>query len=64
MLGQFTAFHAPAPGATPAKYSALSARAIPRQGGDTEFADMRAAYDALPDADKALEVLKQELGIK
>ena len=40
--------------ATPAKYSALSARAIPRQGGDTEFADMRAAYDALPDADKAL----------
>lgn len=39
---------------TPAKYSALSARAIPRVGGDTQFADMRAAYDDLPDADKAL----------
>jgi len=39
---------------TPAKYSALSARAIPKVGGDTQFADMRAAYDDLPDADKAL----------
>ena len=39
---------------TPAKYSALSARAIPKRGGDTEFADMRAAYDALDAADKAL----------
>ena len=39
---------------TPAKYSALSARAIPSTGGDTEFADMRAAYDALSDGDKAL----------
>lgn len=39
---------------TPAKYSALSARAIPRTGGDTEFADMRAAYDTLSDEDKAL----------
>ena len=39
---------------TPAKYSALSARAIPSSGGDTEFADMRAAYDALPESDKAL----------
>ena len=39
---------------TPAKYSALSARAIPKLGGDTEFADMRAAYDALDAADKAL----------
>ena len=32
---------------TPAKYSLLSARAIPDAGGDTEFADMRAAWDAL-----------------
>ncbi len=35
---------------TPAKYSALSARVIPTSGGNTEFADMRAAYDALDDA--------------
>src|SRR5438270_8246765 len=33
--------------ATPAKYSLLHARAIPSRGGNTEFADMRAAYDAL-----------------
>jgi alpha-ketoglutarate-dependent 2,4-dichlorophenoxyacetate dioxygenase len=33
--------------AIPAKYSLLSARAIPGTGGNTEFADMRAAYDAL-----------------
>ena len=31
----------------PAKYSLLSARTVNRKGGDTEFADMRAAYDAL-----------------
>jgi alpha-ketoglutarate-dependent 2,4-dichlorophenoxyacetate dioxygenase len=31
----------------PAKYSLLSARKIPGSGGNTEFADMRAAYDAL-----------------
>jgi alpha-ketoglutarate-dependent 2,4-dichlorophenoxyacetate dioxygenase len=31
----------------PAKYSLLHARAIPSRGGNTEFADMRAAYDAL-----------------
>jgi alpha-ketoglutarate-dependent 2,4-dichlorophenoxyacetate dioxygenase len=31
----------------PAKYSLLSARVIPSWGGRTEFADMRAAYDAL-----------------
>jgi alpha-ketoglutarate-dependent 2,4-dichlorophenoxyacetate dioxygenase len=36
----------------PAKYSMLSARAIPPEGGETEFADMRAAYDALPDKKK------------
>ena len=31
----------------PAKYSLLHARAIPSKGGNTQFADMRAAYDAL-----------------
>ena len=36
----------------PAKYSLLSARAIPKQGGDTEFADMRAAYAAFDEATK------------
>jgi alpha-ketoglutarate-dependent 2,4-dichlorophenoxyacetate dioxygenase len=39
--------------AMPAKYSLLSARAVPPTGGNTEFADMRAAYDALDDATKA-----------
>ena len=34
----------------PAKYSLLSARRIPPTGGNTEFADMRAAYDALDEA--------------
>ncbi len=33
--------------AIPAKYSLLSARIVNPKGGDTEFADMRAAYDAL-----------------
>ena len=33
---------------TPSKYSLLHARLIPPEGGDTEFADMRAAWDALP----------------
>jgi len=33
----------------PAKYSLLSARVVNRRGGNTEFADMRAAYDALDD---------------
>ena len=37
----------------PAKYSLLSARVIPSKGGNTEFADMRAAYDTLDDATKA-----------
>ena len=36
--------------AIPAKYSILSARVVNPVGGNTEFADMRAAYDAL-DAD-------------
>jgi len=37
----------------PAKYSILSGRVVATRGGDTEFADMRAAYDALDDATKA-----------
>src|SRR5262249_25155406 len=32
---------------TPAKYSLLHARIIPGKGGNTEFADMRAAWDTL-----------------
>ena len=34
----------------PARYSALSAHVIPPEGGNTEFADMRAAWDALDSA--------------
>ncbi|HEY8288705.1 MAG TPA: TauD/TfdA family dioxygenase [Acetobacteraceae bacterium] len=36
-----------------AGYTLLHGRIIPRNGGNTEFADMRAAYDALDDATKA-----------
>ncbi len=39
--------------AIPAKYSLLSARVVNPTGGTTEFADMRAAYDALDAATKA-----------
>ena len=39
--------------AVPAKYSLLSGRIVVDRGGHTEFADMRAAYDALDDATKA-----------
>jgi alpha-ketoglutarate-dependent 2,4-dichlorophenoxyacetate dioxygenase len=39
--------------AKPAKYSILSARTVASQGGNTEFADMRAAYDTLDDATRA-----------
>jgi alpha-ketoglutarate-dependent 2,4-dichlorophenoxyacetate dioxygenase len=39
----------------PAKYSLLHARSVPSKGGNTEFADMRAAYDAL-DAETKAEV--------
>ena len=38
--------------AVPAKYSLLSARKIPKAGGNTEFADMRAAYGALDEDTK------------
>jgi alpha-ketoglutarate-dependent 2,4-dichlorophenoxyacetate dioxygenase len=41
--------------AIPAKYSLLSARTVNKKGGNTEFADMRAAYDAL-DEDTRREV--------
>ncbi|HTI55681.1 MAG TPA: TauD/TfdA family dioxygenase [Verrucomicrobiae bacterium] len=37
----------------PGRYSMLSAKVVPPVDADTEFADMRAAYDALPDAEKA-----------
>ena len=39
----------------PAKYSLLHARSVPSKGGQTEFADMRAAYDAL-DGDTKAEI--------
>ena len=35
-----------------AGYTLLHARIVPSKGGNTEFADMRAAYDALDDATK------------
>jgi alpha-ketoglutarate-dependent 2,4-dichlorophenoxyacetate dioxygenase len=37
----------------PAKYSILSGRIVVTRGGNTEFADMRAAYDALDEKTKA-----------
>ena len=40
--------------AVPAKFSLLSGRVVVEKGGNTEFADMRAAYDALDDETKAL----------
>ena len=40
--------------AIPAKFSLLSGRIIAKKGGNTEFADMRAAYEALDDETKAL----------
>jgi alpha-ketoglutarate-dependent 2,4-dichlorophenoxyacetate dioxygenase len=39
--------------AVPAKYSLLSARVVNPVGGNTEFADMRAAYDTLDAATRA-----------
>jgi alpha-ketoglutarate-dependent 2,4-dichlorophenoxyacetate dioxygenase len=38
----------------PAKYSLLHARRVPSRGGNTEFADMRAGYDALDDETRRL----------
>ena len=40
--------------AVPAKYSILSGRVVSTAGGNTEFADMRAAYDALDERTKAV----------
>jgi alpha-ketoglutarate-dependent 2,4-dichlorophenoxyacetate dioxygenase len=40
--------------AIPAKYSILSARSVASEGGNTEFADMRAAYDTLDDKTRAM----------
>src|SRR5215475_387422 len=39
--------------ATPAKYSLLHARSVPSKGGNTEYAYMRAGYDALDAPTKA-----------
>jgi alpha-ketoglutarate-dependent 2,4-dichlorophenoxyacetate dioxygenase len=38
----------------PAKYSLLHARSVTSKGGNTEFADMRAAYDSLDQETKGL----------
>jgi alpha-ketoglutarate-dependent 2,4-dichlorophenoxyacetate dioxygenase len=38
----------------PARYSLLCAHVVPPEGGNTEFADMRAAYDTLNDKTKEL----------
>lgn len=49
----------------PARCSLLSAREVPPSGGETEFADLRAAYDALPEATKSkLEALVAEHSIQ
>ena len=40
--------------AVPARYSLLCAHVLPPEGGDTQFADMRAAYDMLDRRMKAL----------
>lgn len=37
---------------TPGKYSLLHACVVPSDGGETQFADLRAAYDALSDTMK------------
>ena len=40
--------------AVPAKYSILSGRVVASEGGNTEFADMRAAYDTLDDETRGM----------
>ena len=40
--------------AVPSKASLLQARVVPSQGGDTEFADMRAAWDTLDERTREL----------
>ena len=40
--------------AVPAKYSLLSGRIVAKEGGDTEFADMRVAYDTLDEATRKI----------
>ena len=37
----------------PGRYSMLSAKVVPPVDADTEYADLRAAYDALPESEKA-----------
>ncbi len=37
----------------PGRYSMLSAKVVPPVDADTEYADLRAAYDALPEGEKA-----------
>ncbi len=40
--------------AVPAKYSLLSGRIVANEGGDTEFADMRVAYDTLDETTRKI----------
>lgn len=49
---------------TPAKYSMLHAHTVTSEGGETQFVDTRAAYDALPEKMKAkIEGLEAEHSI-
>ena len=49
--------------AVPGALSMLDAHVVPDEGGDTEFADLRAAYDALPEDKEQLEGLIAEHSI-
>ena len=44
----------------PAKYSLLSGREVPAEGGETEFADARQAYDTWPGTDDGVKVADLE----